>query len=111
MWDLAIKAIIGAIFVIVVGLLMGTNVYFLAGLLALFPTFGLMAHYLAGTMGTTLQLKNVVVFGMWSIIPYFSYLTTVYFLCDKTNIYFSLGWGLIVWFIFAGLLVFFIKPV
>jgi len=111
MWDLIIKAIISAIFVIVVSLLMGTDVYFLAGLLTLFPSFTLIAHYITGTTGTTLQLKNVVVFGMWSIIPYFSYLATVYFLCDKTNIYLSLGGGLLVWFIFAGLLVFFVKPV
>ena len=40
----------------------------------LFPTFALIAHYIVGKGRSVDDLKTTIVFGMWSIIPYFVYL-------------------------------------
>jgi membrane protein GlpM len=107
MIDIIIKAVIGAIFVVVIALLANSKYYFLAGLLPLFPTFAIMSHYLIGTTGTQNKFRDVIIFGMWSLIPYFAYLITVYYLYDKTNIYYTIGGGLLVWLIAALILVYF----
>lgn len=107
MLDVAIKAIIGAIFVVVIALLTKTKYYFLAGLLPLFPTFSIISHYLVGTTNTQAQFRNVIIFGMWSLIPYFIYLVTIYYLYNKTNIYYTIGGGLVTWTIAALILIYF----
>ena len=107
MIDIIIKAVIGAIFVVAIILLANTKYYFLAGLLPLFPTFAIMSHYIIGTSNTQAQFKNVIIFGMWSLIPYFAYLLTVYYLYNKTNIYYTIGGGLLVWIIAALILIYF----
>lgn len=45
--------------------------YYIAGLIPLFPTFALIAHYIVATERGTEALRTTIVFGMWSIIPYF----------------------------------------
>ena len=107
MLDILIKAAIGALFVVAIALLTKTKYYFLAGLLPLFPTFALISHYLVGTTNTPAQFRDVIVFGMWSLIPYGVYLLTVYLLYDKTSLYFTLGAGLLAWMVAALILVYF----
>ena len=47
--SLLIKSLIGALMVLLIGLLARTRNYYIAGLLPLFPTFALMAHYIVGS--------------------------------------------------------------
>jgi hypothetical protein len=47
---------------------------YIAGLVPLFPTFALIAHYIVGKGRSVDDLKTTILFGMWSIIPYFVYL-------------------------------------
>ena len=46
---LLLKALIGAFVVVAIGLLAKSKNYYIAGLLPLFPTFALIAHYLVAT--------------------------------------------------------------
>jgi uncharacterized membrane protein (GlpM family) len=57
-----------------------TKNYYIAGLVPLFPTFALIAHYIVGKGRSVDDLKTTIVFGMWSIIPYFVYLADA--VCD-----------------------------
>ncbi len=69
---LLIKAALGALVVVLIGILAKTRNYYIAGLIPLFPTFALIAHYIVASERGTEALRTTIVFGMWSIIPYFS---------------------------------------
>ncbi|MBT3393551.1 MAG: hypothetical protein HN411_00360 [Waddliaceae bacterium] len=106
MFDLSVKAIIGALVVVAIGLVTKTRYYFLAGLLPLFPTFALMGHYIAGNANTPEQFREIVIFGMLAIIPYFIYLGTVYFFHTKMTLIPTLSVGVIAWALSSVILVF-----
>ena len=63
------KALIGAAVVVLLAVLSKTRNYYIAGLVPLFPTFALIAHYIVGKGRSLDDLKTTIVFGMWSIIP------------------------------------------
>lgn len=100
---LAIKAIIGALVVIVMSILSTTKYYFIAGLVPLFPTFALIAHIIVGRNGAV-QLQHTVLFGMLSLIPYFFYLMSVYLLSDRIVLHWNLLLSTAVWCIWAVLM-------
>ncbi|SME99347.1 GlpM family protein [Pseudogulbenkiania subflava] len=89
---LFLKALLGSAAVLLIAVLSKSKHYFIAGLVPLFPTFALIAHYLVGTERSVAELKTTIVFGMWSLIPYFVYLAAVYLLADRLR----LGWALFV---------------
>jgi membrane protein GlpM len=100
---LFIKAIAGALIVVLISIVSSTKNYFLAGLIPLFPTFALIAHIIVGQKGA-MELKNTALFGMLSIIPYFAYLLSVYILSNKLPLYLNLIISTVIWFIFAFLI-------
>jgi membrane protein GlpM len=81
--DLILKAALGAAVVVILAALSKTRNYYIAGLVPLFPTFALIAHYIVGKGRSVDDLKATIVFGMWSIIPYFIYLATLYVMVDR----------------------------
>lgn len=103
--ELAIRAIAGALIVILISLFSKTPNYFIAGLLPLFPTFALIAHVIVGTERTIADLKGTIIFGMLSLIPYFVYLLTVYLMIDRYRLVASLIGGVITWSIVAAILI------
>ncbi len=46
---LVIKAALGALVVLLIGVLAKTKNYYIAGLIPLFPTFALIAHYIVAS--------------------------------------------------------------
>jgi membrane protein GlpM len=103
--DLLIKAFVGAAIVVVIQLLARTRNAYLAGLVPLFPTFALIAHYLVGTQRATLELKETIRFGMWSLIPYMVYLVVLYLTVDRLKLVASLCIAVLAWFVAAAILV------
>jgi membrane protein GlpM len=101
--ELFIKAIIGAIIVVAISLISQTRYYFIAGLIPLFPTFALIAHIIVG-QNSAGDLRNTVLFGMLSLIPYFFYLLSMYILSYKFSLYINLIVSTFIWFIFALLI-------
>ena len=75
--NLLVKALIGALMVLLIGVLSRTRNYYIAGLLPLFPTFALMAHYIVGSERSIADLKATIVFGMWAVLPYLAYLASL----------------------------------
>ena len=63
-----------SVIVIVIQLLARSKSFYIAGLVPLFPTFTLISNYIVGTERSPAELKQTVLFGMLSIVPYFSYL-------------------------------------
>ena len=98
--ELVIKAIIGGVIVVLISIISKTKHYFIAGLIPLFPTFALIAHIIVGQNGAS-DLRNTVLFGMLSLIPYFFYLLSVYILSYKYPLHINLIISTIIWFLFA----------
>ena len=103
--DLILKAALGAGVVIVLAMLAKTKNYYIAGLVPLFPTFALIAHYIVGKGRSLDDLKTTIVFGMWSIIPYFVYLAALYLLVDRMRLEASLALAAVAWLMAATVLV------
>ena len=76
---LLIKGLLGALVVVLIGVLAKTKNYALAGLIPLFPTFALIAHYIVASERGIEALRATIVLGMWSIIPYFVYLVSLWY--------------------------------
>lgn len=105
--DLILKATIGAGVVLILAALSKTRNYYIAGLVPLFPTFALIAHYIVGKSRSLDDLKTTILFGMWSIIPYFVYLAALYLMVDRLRLELSLAMAALAWLVAASLLVFF----
>lgn len=103
--DLAIKGLVGATIVVVIQLFARTENAYIAGLIPLFPTMSLIAMYLVGTQRGTVELRETIRFGMWSLIPYFCYLAALYLLVDRAKLIVSLAIAVLCWLIAAGILV------
>ncbi|WP_300730733.1 GlpM family protein [Pseudomonas sp.] len=100
-----LKAALGAGVVIILAMLAKTKNYYIAGLVPLFPTFALIAHYIVGKGRSIDDLKTTIVFGMWSIIPYFVYLAALYLLVDRMRLEASLALAAVAWLMAATVLV------
>jgi membrane protein GlpM len=103
--DLILKAALGAAVVVILAALAKTRNYYIAGLVPLFPTFALIAHYIVGKGRSLEDLKTTIVFGMWSIIPYFIYLATLYVMIDRLRLEASLAVAALAWLMAATVLV------
>ncbi len=103
--DLIFKAFLGAAVVVILAMLAKTKNYYIAGLVPLFPTFALIAHYIVGKGRSVDDLKTTIVFGMWSIIPYFVYLATLYVMVDRLRLEASLAVAALAWLMAATVLV------
>ncbi len=103
--DLLLKAALGALVVVLLAALSKTRNYYIAGLVPLFPTFALIAHYIVGKGRSLDDLKTTILFGMWSIIPYFIYLATLYVLVDRLRLEASLALAVLAWLLAASVLV------
>ncbi|CAI8936380.1 MULTISPECIES: GlpM family protein [Pseudomonas] len=103
--DLFFKALLGAAVVLIIAALSKTKNYYIAGLVPLFPTFALIAHYIVGKGRSIEDLKTTIVFGMWSIIPYFVYLATLYVMVDRLRLEASLAVAAVAWLMAATVLV------
>lgn len=103
--DLIFKAMLGAAVVVILAMLAKTKNYYIAGLVPLFPTFALIAHYIVGKGRSIDDLQTTIVFGMWSIIPYFVYLATLYVMVDRMRLEASLAVAAVAWLMAATVLV------
>ncbi|WP_331774215.1 GlpM family protein [Sulfurospirillum sp. 1612] len=103
--DLALKALLGAITVIIIQLFAQSKSFFIAGLAPLFPTFALIAHYIVGSQRGSADLKETILFGIFSLIPYFFYMISLYFFVDRWSLGVALIAATIVWLIAATILV------
>ncbi|WEZ89702.1 GlpM family protein [Pseudomonas sp. NyZ480] len=103
--DLVFKAALGAGVVVLLAILSKTRNYYIAGLVPLFPTFALIAHYIVGKGRGVEDLKTTILFGMWSIIPYFVYLAALYVLVDRMRLGASLALATVAWLMAATVLV------
>jgi uncharacterized membrane protein (GlpM family) len=102
---LLLKALFGAIIVIVIQLLARSKNFYIAGLVPLFPTFTLISNYIVGTERSPAELRQTVLFGMLSILPYFGYLLVLYLVLERLRLVPALLVATLAWFVCAIVLV------
>lgn len=99
------KALIGALVVILIAMLSKTRNYYIAGLVPLFPTFALIAHYIVGSERSIEALRTTIIFGMWAVLPYLIYLISLYFFLNSLRLSLALGAAVLCWIAAAWLLI------
>jgi len=102
---LLVKAALGALVVVLIGILSKTKNYYIAGLIPLFPTFALIAHYIVATERGIEALRTTIVFGMWSIIPYFIYLLSLWYFTGFLRLPLALTGAVMCWSLSAWVLI------
>lgn len=103
--DLLLKALIGAVVVIGIQLVARSSRPYLAGLVPLFPTFTLIAHYIVGSQRPVGDLKATIRFGMASLFPYCAYMMVLYVLVDRVRLLWALVAATLAWLLVAVVLV------
>ncbi|WP_337236221.1 GlpM family protein [Proteus faecis] len=102
---LLIKALIGAFVVVLIAVLSKSRHYYIAGLVPLFPTFALIAHYIVGSERSIEALRTTIIFSLWAVIPYLVYLISLYVMINYVKLLSALATAVICWIIAAWLLI------
>lgn len=95
--SLAFKCLLGAVAVLLIALLAKTRNFYVAGLVPLFPTFALIAHYVIGTERSPADLRATALFGLVSLLPYAVYLLVVYALSVRASLPVTLVAATLAW--------------
>ncbi|MBC5782364.1 GlpM family protein [Ramlibacter sp. USB13] len=101
-FSLFLKAALGAVVVLLIALLSRSRSFYIAGMVPLFPTFALIAHYIVGTERSGADLRQTALFGMWALVPYAVYLGIVYFLSVRMGLVATLALATAGWCVVAG---------
>lgn len=104
MLSLALKCLLGGIAVLVIALLSRSKSFYIAGLVPLFPTFALIAHYIVSSERTAQDLRTIALFGLWSLVPYAVYLGCVYRLSMRLSLVATLVLATLAWTVAAAVL-------
>lgn len=102
---LIVKVLIGAVLVLMIHLVARTRSYYVAALIPLFPSFGLIAYYTVGRMRGVGELRSTVLFGMLSLVPYLVFLITLYLSVHRVRLAVSLLLASASWLIVSVVLV------
>ncbi|AYH03501.1 GlpM family protein [Pectobacterium parmentieri] len=103
--SLFIKSVIGALIVLLISVLAKSRNYYIAGLVPLFPTFALIAHYIVGSERGLDALRTTILFGIWSVIPYLAYLISLYYFTAWMRLPQALLAAVVCWSVSAALLI------
>lgn len=104
--SLAFKCLLGALAVLAIALLSRSKSFFIAGLVPLFPTFALIAHYIIGTERAAQDLRTTALFGLCSLVPYAVYLLCVYWFSVRLPLVSTLALATLAWVVAAAVLLF-----
>jgi membrane protein GlpM len=102
MLSLLLKCALGALAVLLIAFLSKSKSFFIAGLVPLFPTFALIAHYIVGTERSPADLRTTALFGLWSLVPYAVYLLAVYWLSVRLSLANTLISATLAWLVCAA---------
>ncbi|EGR1892544.1 GlpM family protein [Vibrio vulnificus] len=103
--SLFLKSLLGAAAVVIIALLSKSKNFYIAGLVPLFPTFALIAHFIVGSERSMEDLRQTALFGLWSLLPYAAYLAAVYYFSYRFSLVTTLSAATVIWLMAASLLI------
>lgn len=101
---LLIKGLLGALVVVLIGVLAKTKNYAIAGWSRCFPPLRSSPIILSPASGIE-ALRATIVFGMWSILPYFIYLLSLWYFTGIMRLPLALAGAVGCWGLCARLLI------
>lgn len=101
-----IKCLAGALIMLAVHFILKSPVYFVSAILLSFPGLSMIAYYFMYQEHCAGQVMDTVRFAMFSQIPFFCFLLSLYLLLRKHPIGISLCGAFFLWLLTAGILVF-----
>ncbi|NDJ80909.1 GlpM family protein [Vibrio campbellii] len=104
MTSLFLKSLLGAVAVLIIAMLSKSKSFYIAGLVPLFPTFALIAHFIVGSERDMEALRQTAQFGIYSLIPYAAYLISVFYFSYRLSLVGTLTAATLVWVMFASML-------
>lgn len=104
--ELLLKSFIGFLIVFVIQLFPKSKYYVLSALVPLFPSMAIFSYCFVGSQGDIDKLSKTIVFGMLSLITYFSFLLALLILSKKMVILLALICSSLVWFGVAAIQIF-----
>ena len=105
-FELFLKSGIGFVLLLVIQLLSKSKHYVLSALVPLFPSLAIFSYYFVGIQGDLDKLSKTIIFGMLSLITYFSFLLSLLFFSKKMSIGLALFCSSLVWFAVASVQIF-----
>ncbi|EHK9114979.1 GlpM family protein [Vibrio vulnificus] len=105
MISLFLKSLLGAAAVVIIALLSKSKNFYISGLVPLFPTFALIAHFIVGSERSMEDLRQTALFGLWSLLPYAAYLAAVYYFSYRFSLVTTLSAATVIWLMAASLLI------
>ncbi|POC14115.1 hypothetical protein CRN39_05385 [Vibrio vulnificus] len=103
--SLFLKSLLGAAAVVIIALLSKSKNFYIAGLVPLFPTFALIAHFIVGSERSMEDLRQTALFGLWSLLPYAAYLFSVYYFSYRFSLVTTLSAATVIWLMTASVLI------
>lgn len=101
MTALLLKALVGALAVLLIALFAQSKNFVIAGLVPLFPTFAFIAHTIVGTERAPADLRLTALFGLWSLVPYAAYLLVVFYGSVRWPLALTLSVAMAAWIVIA----------
>ncbi|ABU74463.1 GlpM family protein [Vibrio campbellii] len=86
MTSLFLKSLLGAGAVLIIAMLSKSKSFYVAGLVPLFPTFALIAHFIVGSERDMEALRQTALFGIYSLIPYAANLISVFYFSYRLSL-------------------------
>lgn len=86
MTSLFLKSLLGAVAVLIIAMLSKSKSFYIAGLVPLFPTFALIAHFIVGSERDMEALRQTALFGIYSLIPYTANLISVFYFSYRLSL-------------------------
>tara|TARA_B100000749_G_scaffold280771_1_gene278524 strand:+ start:5660 stop:6067 length:408 start_codon:yes stop_codon:yes gene_type:complete len=105
--DHFIKVAIGAIVILGLSLLSKSRWYLIAGFLPLIPVFAIISQFFIYSDRGVYDLKKTILICILSLIPYFAYLVSMYFMVDRMRFGHAIMGSLMVWALLSSPLIFF----
>jgi membrane protein GlpM len=100
-----IRAFLGALIVWIIIPLSRSKNYFIAGLVPLFPVFGLIAHVIVYGQTGVAGVKETALFGMFALLPYLAYLGGMFISLRHLSFYRSMALSVVVWLVVSVALI------
>ena len=108
---IALKGLIGGIFISFILWLSQTRFGAIAGLLLFFPIISVLTFFFMGKSGDGSQLREAILWSLWAVPVWVLFALTLYFCSYRFKIVSSLLLSVFVWCLAAGILVYLRKAV
>jgi uncharacterized membrane protein (GlpM family) len=102
---LTLKALVGAFIVLLISFASRSNLYYLSGLIPLFPPLALIAHFISYSDGGEIAVRKAATFGLVALVPYAIYLGVIILTLGKVQFGTSVGLAVLAWIVSAGVLI------